>query len=89
LTKLKEDIMNAQHPERRAQAGTSSGQGSTTADIVRLGMAIQESSGTVSAIEYLKANGIGGPVIQRVLSGTAVRAEDTGIRRHTNGVVQA
>jgi len=76
--------MNAHHPERRAQAAASSDQGSTTADIVRLGLAIQESSGTVSAIEFLKMNGIQSPVIQRVLSGAAMRVEDKRTRSPTS-----
>jgi hypothetical protein len=68
--------MNLQSLERRAQPGLSSDQGRTTADIVRMGLVVQELTGTVSAIEFLKANGISGAVIQRTLSGTAVRAED-------------
>jgi hypothetical protein len=76
LKKCKEDTMSLQLLERRAQPGSSSDQGRVTADIVRLGLAVQEATGTVSAIEFLKANGIPNAVIQRVLCGTAMRAED-------------
>jgi len=81
--------MNVQSLERRAQPGSSSDEGQTTADIVRLGLAVQELTGTVSAIEFLKANRISGAVIQRVLSGTAVRAGDRRAPRPTSGVIQA
>ena len=81
--------MTLQLLERRAQPGSSGDQGQTTADIVRLGLVVQELTGTVSAIEFLKANGISSAVIQRVLSGTAVRAEDGRACRPTSGVIQA
>jgi len=37
---------------------------------------MQHTTGTVSAIEFLKANTVDGTVIQRVLSGNPVRGED-------------
>ena len=45
-------------------------------DVVREGLLLQHSTGTVSAIEFLKANAVDGIVIQRVLSGNPVRSED-------------
>lgn len=69
--------MNAQQLERRTQLGSSCGHGRMSADIVRLGLAVQARTGTVSAIEFLKLNGIPNAVIQRVLCGIAMRAEDT------------
>jgi hypothetical protein len=80
--------MNSQSLERRGQPGSSGDQGRTTADIVRLGLAVQELTGTVSAIEFLKANGISGAVIQRTLSGTAVRAEDRRGLGSTSAVIR-
>ena len=45
-------------------------------EIVRESLLMQHTTGTVSAIEFLKANTIDGIVIQRVLSGNPVRDED-------------
>lgn len=47
-----------------------------TSTIVRRGLLMQRDTGTVSALEYLKANAVESTVIQRVLSGQALREED-------------
>jgi hypothetical protein len=72
----KEDTMSLPLLERRGHPGSSTDQVRATADIVRVGLSVQEATGTVSAIEFLKANGIPNAVIQRVLCETAMRAED-------------
>ena len=68
--------MTVHQLERRARPLLSGDRERTTADIVRLGLAAQRTTGTVSAVELLKANKIDGAIIQRVLSGTALRTED-------------
>lgn len=45
-------------------------------DIVKQGVRLQASLGTIGAIEYLKARDISGAVIIRVLSGGRLRVED-------------
>ena len=47
-----------------------------SADVVRRGLLVQRDMGTISAIEFLKANEVEAAIIQRVLSGNAMRAED-------------
>jgi hypothetical protein len=44
--------------------------------IVRQGMQIQASLGTLSAVEFLKQHGVHGAVIHRVLMGEHVRMDD-------------
>lgn len=44
--------------------------------IVRQGMQIQASLGTLSAVEFLKQHGVHGAVIHRVLMGENVRMDD-------------
>ena len=44
--------------------------------IVRQGMQIQASLGTLSAVEFLKQHGVHGAVIHRVLMGELVRMDD-------------
>jgi len=44
--------------------------------IVRQGMQIQASLGTLSAVEFLKQHGVHGAVIHRVLMGEQVRMDD-------------
>jgi hypothetical protein len=68
--------MSVQHLERRAQPNSLGYQERTPSDIVRLGLAVQQRTGTVSAIELLKSNKIDSAIIQRVLSGSALRADD-------------
>lgn len=74
--------MNFAYNERRVLQSKGSPGTVPSADIVRHGMSLQSDTGTISAIEYLKANGIESAVIQRVLSGSPVRAEDMRVRRH-------
>lgn len=59
------------HPPYRGPANLPS-----TSDAIRESLLVQRQTGTVSAIEYLKSNGVSGAVIQRVLSGHAMRSED-------------
>jgi hypothetical protein len=68
--------MTFQQRERRVDVQSDSATGQASADLVRKGLLIQYDTGTVGAIEYLKASGIGAAVIQRVLSGNAMRVED-------------
>ena len=44
--------------------------------VVRQGMQIQASQGTLSAVEFLKQHGVHGAVIHRVLMGELVRMDD-------------
>jgi len=62
--------------ERRACAPQSELDAGCTATIVRRGLRMQRDTGTVSALEYLKANAVGAAVIRRVLSGQALREDD-------------
>lgn len=50
--------------------------------VVRQAIALQASMGTRGAVEFLKAYGIHGAVIGRVLSGGAIRTEDSLARDH-------
>lgn len=45
--------------------------------VITEGLVVQKTIGAVSAIEYLKSKGVSAPVIQRVLSGGAMRLDDT------------
>lgn len=68
--------MNTDQIDRRKlSAGDPAGSDAPAATVTK-GLLVQRLSGTVSAIEYLKNNGVGSPVIQRVLSGDAVRRAD-------------
>ena len=67
--------MDIQITERR-QAGAQAGKPSARTASIRESLRVQRQSGTVSAIEYLKSAGVGGAVIQRVLSGAATRSDD-------------
>jgi hypothetical protein len=67
-----EIFMNAKQVERRADTGGRE----YNADVVRRGLLVQRDLGTISAIEFLKANAVEAAIIQRVLSGNAVRATD-------------
>lgn len=44
--------------------------------VVRQGMLVQTTMGTLSAVEFLKQHGVQGAVIQRVLTSEQVRVED-------------
>lgn len=65
--------MSHQRTERRA---TGAHGPDPVSGIVTKSLLVQRRTGTVGAIEYLKANGVHCAVIQRVLGGTAVRGED-------------
>ena len=58
--------------ERRGNAPTRE----YNADVVRRGLLVQRDMGTISAIEFLKANAVEAAIIQRVLAGNAMRVED-------------
>lgn len=73
--------MNFAREERRGQRQGMPGLTSTD-ELVRHGMGLQSSAGTVGAIEYLKAHGIHAAVIQRVLTGSPIRGEDIVQSRH-------
>lgn len=62
--------------ERRTALSPRGANGSVPSEIVRQGIGLQTCLGTVGAVEYLKANGINGAVIGRVLSGERVREDD-------------
>ncbi|NNG22448.1 hypothetical protein [Telluria aromaticivorans] len=68
--------------ERRAEQSASSVTKGPlkTQQVVRQGVLLQSCVGTLSAVEYLKANGVQGSVIGRVLSGGEVRADDRASR---------
>jgi hypothetical protein len=52
--------------------------GKDRSGIVRRGMLIQESLGTIGAVEFLKAHDVEGTVIGRVLTSRQVRFDDRG-----------
>ena len=64
--------MNTKQEERRSDGGARE----YSADVVRRGLLVQHDMGTISAIEFLKANAVEAAIIQRVLAGNAMRAED-------------
>jgi hypothetical protein len=68
--------MSLRQVERRRQAHPGPARLPSTSDTVRESLLVQRQTGTVSAIEYLKSNGVSADIIQRVLSGIVVRAED-------------
>jgi hypothetical protein len=68
--------MLIQHVERRLFQGPNAVDTGHLAQVVREGLLVQHTTGTVSAIEFLKANAVHSIVIQRVLSGSAVRGDD-------------
>jgi len=57
----------AQTGESMDQIRTSQRQDAHRRDIVDTGIALQQRSGTVSAVEFLRSQDIAAPVIQRVL----------------------
>lgn len=68
--------MSDRQPERRNQAHRDILGREYNADVVRRGLLVQRDMGTISAIEFLKAHAVDAAIIQRVLSGNVVRAED-------------
>jgi hypothetical protein len=68
--------MNIQGIERRHQAPPGPANLHSTAVTIRESLLVQRQTGTVSAIEYLKSNGVSAAVIERVLSGSATRFDD-------------
>jgi hypothetical protein len=69
-------MMNACHVERRLQNPENTPDSMLVTTIVQQGLLVQQSTGTVSAIEYLQRNAVHGAVIHRVLSGNALRTDD-------------
>ena len=65
--------------ERRADLPAHHVNAFAVTDVVRQGLGLQACLGTVGAVEYLKANGINGAIIGRVLSGGRVRDDDRAI----------
>jgi hypothetical protein len=71
--------MQTQPIERRQPASMTNPPLSTDrSGIVRRGMLIQESLGTIGAVEFLKAHDVEGAVIGRVLTSRQVRFDDRG-----------
>lgn len=68
--------MNIHQNDRRTPPGGGASGDDSNAATVTKALVVQQLSGTVSAIEYLKNNDVSAPVIQRVLCGTAVRHAD-------------
>lgn len=68
--------MDTKQAERRSDAHRDTRGHEYNAEIVRRGLLVQREMGTISAIEFLKANAVEAAIIQRVLSGNAVRAAD-------------
>lgn len=68
--------MSSPSTERRAAVQHPASGAEHPSTIVRRGLLMQRDTGTVSAIEYLKANAVAAAVIRRVLSGQALREED-------------
>lgn len=50
--------------------------GTAATDTVLQGMLVSETAGAVSAVEFLKARGVDGAVIERVLGGAGIRRDD-------------
>jgi len=68
--------MSSPSTERRAHVQHHAFGAEYTSTIVRRGLLMQRDTGTVSALEYLKAKAVTTTVIRRVLSGQALREED-------------
>lgn len=68
--------MNMNQNDRRAPPCCGASGDDSDAATVTKALVVQQLSGSVSAIEYLKNNDVSAPVIQRVLCGTAVRDAD-------------
>ena len=68
--------MSIQHVERRVPQGPVAGGTEHLEQVIREGLLMQHSTGTVSAIEFLKSNAVDSIIIQRVLSGSTHRIDD-------------
>ena len=70
--------MNTTHAERRASLEADPAHPAThdVSNAIRHGLLLQGRTGTLSAVEHLKAHKVPGTVIGRVLSGGAMRIED-------------
>lgn len=68
--------MNMIQNDRRTPPGCGASGDDSGAATVTKALVVQQLSGTVSAIEYLKNNDVSALVIQRVLCGAAVRRAD-------------
>jgi hypothetical protein len=70
--------MNTTHAERRTgvDADTAHPAAHDISNAIRQGLILQGRTGTLSAVEHLKAHKVPGSVIGRVLSGGAMRIED-------------
>lgn len=68
--------MTTEQAERRSGTNAEQHRREYDAAVVRRGLLVQRDMGTISAIEFLKANAVEAAIIQRVLSGNAMRTED-------------
>ncbi|MDY0977275.1 hypothetical protein SOM61_20140 [Massilia sp. CFBP9012] len=68
--------MSIQHVERRVHQGPVVAGTQHLAHVIRQGLLIRHSAGTVGASGFLKSNAVGSSIIQRVLSGSALRVDD-------------
>jgi hypothetical protein len=68
--------MSIQHVERRVHQGPVAAGTQHLAHVIRQGLLIRHSAGTVGASGSLKSNAVGSSIIQRVLSGSALRVDD-------------
>jgi hypothetical protein len=75
-TDHEEVVMHTTGTERRSNTDAATPTREYDAQVVRRGLLVQRDMGTISAIEFLKAGGVEAAIIQRVLSGNAMRAED-------------
>jgi hypothetical protein len=62
--------------DRRADMHRNSKGEKFDAAVIQEGVMLQMRVNTVSAVEFLKNRGVGAATIQRVLSGTQLRADD-------------
>ena len=69
--------MNTTHAERRASLEAEAHPAAhDVSNAIKHGLLLQGRTGTLSAVEHLKAHKVPGSVIGRVLSGGAMRIED-------------
>jgi hypothetical protein len=68
--------MVIQNIDRRHDGAAAGSNAQPMSEIVTTSLLVQRRTGTIGAIEYLKAHGVHGAVIQRVLSGKVMRAAD-------------
>ena len=67
--------MSMEHTERRVPA-SATGEAESIGGIIRRALLIKCRTGAVSAIEYLKSSSINAAIIERVVTGNGIRAED-------------